>query len=102
MREATKALPEGSKVVSNQMGRFLAKKGPTHGATTEVFYYSYVLLEKMRLKAGKPKSKKRLEMEQQWASEGGMDRTHDSKTSHYLCRADERPYEDQYGKMHFG
>lgn len=40
-----------------QLARFLSQKGPLSGNTSVVFYASYVLLEKMRIRDLKPRSK---------------------------------------------
>jgi hypothetical protein len=53
---------------SRQMPTFLNKKGPTSGADSPVFYASYVFFEKLRIKKNKPKSKKRVEMEETWTA----------------------------------
>ena len=49
-------------VDGRRMGDFMKKKGPQAGASTMAFYAAYVYFEKMRLKDGKKKSKKRQEM----------------------------------------
>lgn len=66
------ALPANSEMqgTARQMTTFLNGKGPTKGAESNVFYTSYVFFEKMRVKQGKPKNKKRQEMEAEWGPEG--------------------------------
>ncbi|ORY09173.1 hypothetical protein BCR34DRAFT_568903 [Clohesyomyces aquaticus] len=85
------------KVQSKQLADFRSKKGPYSGNTSIVFYGAYVFFEKLRVKEGKPKSKKRLDMEMIHGPSGGMDteRTHDR----ILCRSDMVPVMDQYGVM---
>jgi hypothetical protein len=63
-----------------QLTRFRNSKGALTGAKSLVFYAAYVFFEKMRIKEGKPKSKHRLEMEEEWGREG-IDRTVDGNSS---------------------
>ncbi|KAK1963971.1 hypothetical protein LY78DRAFT_659813 [Colletotrichum sublineola] len=62
------AYPAGSdhKIAPNLLTNFLSKKGPSAGNTSSVFYAAYVFFEKLRVRDGKPKTKKREEMETQW------------------------------------
>lgn len=53
----------GQKIQSKQLTDFRSKKGAGAGNTSIVFYTAYVFFEKMRLAAGKPKSKHRKDME---------------------------------------
>lgn len=55
-----------------QLARFRSKKTPDGGNSNGIFYGAYVFFEKLRVKEGKPKSKFRLEMENEWAGEGGF------------------------------
>lgn len=74
-RELSKLQAPGEGALqSAQMTSFLRKKGVMSGNTSKVFYCAYVYFEKLRLKEGKKKSKKREEMEGVWAGEGGVDR----------------------------
>lgn len=63
---------------SAQLARFRNTKGPLSGAKSPLFYGAYVFFEKLRVKEGKPKSKRRMEMEEIWGEQGGLDRRHDS------------------------
>ncbi|KAK3079132.1 hypothetical protein LTS18_005662, partial [Coniosporium uncinatum] len=60
-----------TKIQGGQVDRFRSMKGADAGNTNCVFYAAYVLFEKQRLAAGKPKSKHRLQMEREWP--GGFD-----------------------------
>ena len=60
-----------------------------------VYYGSYVFFEKLRLRDGKPKSKKRLGTEAAWAFEGGVNRKRQGK---YLCGVGDVVYEDEFGR----
>jgi hypothetical protein len=64
----------GAKIQSTQLARFRAMSGPNQGGDNKIFYAGYVFFEKKRIAEGKPKSKKRQEMEEQWP--GGVDRTY--------------------------
>ena len=99
LREVSKMLSKPKKIQSKQLQDFLGKKGALAGNTSSVYYGSYVLFEKMRLKAGKKKSKTRLETEEEWAEQGGIDRKRANRA--YWCLGDERPVEDKYGKVSF-
>ncbi|CAN9290451.1 unnamed protein product [Alternaria sp. RS040] len=58
---------------ARQLSAFRSKKGALNGNTSGVFYGAYVYFEKLRIKEGKPKSKKRQEMEEIHAKDGGLD-----------------------------
>lgn len=60
------------KLTSAQLSHFRSKKGAYEGNTTLIFYGAYVFFEKLRIKEGKPKSQKRLEMEGLHAERGGL------------------------------
>ena len=63
---------KGSKIQSGQLARFRAMSGANQGGDNKIFYTAYVFFEKKRIAEGKPKSKKRNEMEEIWP--GGVDR----------------------------
>ena len=65
---------EAKKLQSKLLKDFQAKKGPLPWNTSSVYYGSYVFFEKLRLRDGKPKTKKRLGTEAAWGFEGGIDR----------------------------
>jgi hypothetical protein len=48
---------------SKKVSDFRSKKGPYAGNTSAIFYGAYVHSEKMRIQEGKPKDKKRLDMD---------------------------------------
>ncbi|KAI1204611.1 uncharacterized protein F4807DRAFT_328264 [Annulohypoxylon truncatum] len=72
--------PKIKGIQSKQLDDFLRGKGPKTGAKSTVFYAAWVYFEKLRIAAGKPKSKHRKEMEEIWAWRGGFDRTTDHRT----------------------
>ncbi|KAK3694367.1 hypothetical protein B0T22DRAFT_477121 [Podospora appendiculata] len=55
-----------ARIQGSQLARFRGKKGANAGATSAVLYGACVFFEKLRIKAKKPKSKTRLEMEKVW------------------------------------
>ena len=59
-------------IQSSQLSRFRNSKGPNTGNTSSVFYAAYGFFEKLRIKAGRPKSRQRMEMERIWPN--GVDR----------------------------
>ncbi|KAK1633796.1 hypothetical protein BDP81DRAFT_396540 [Colletotrichum phormii] len=75
-----------------------AIKGPASGNTSSVFYAAYVFFEKLRVRDGKPKTKKREEMEEEWPT--GMD-TKQQLDGWVTCLAGEKPHIDKYGKTRF-
>ena len=82
---------------------FMDQQGPSAGGHSGVFYAGYVFFEKLRIRDGKPKTPKRLEMERVWA--GKVDpftgRAGVWFPRSFLCRVGETPVEDQYGMIHF-
>ncbi|KAK4216951.1 hypothetical protein QBC37DRAFT_278237, partial [Rhypophila decipiens] len=87
-----------SQIQGTQIARFRGMHGANIGAKHLVFYGAYVFFEKIRIKEGKPKSAKRLEMEKLWGPEG-FDRDHDHRTG-YFVHESEHITSDQYGKVH--
>ncbi|KAF1842934.1 uncharacterized protein K460DRAFT_367871 [Cucurbitaria berberidis CBS 394.84] len=87
------------KLTSPQLSAFRSKKGAYEGNTSGVFYGSYVYFEKLRIKEGKPKSKKRTEMEDIHAKDGGMETKR--LMNYTLCTSDKRPVMDSYGRLGF-
>lgn len=63
----------GAAPTPGQLATFMEKKGALKGNISVIFYSSYVLLEKMRVRDGKEKTKFRKEMEEKWAAEGGVE-----------------------------
>ena len=96
LRALSTSFPEDNprKIGSKQLKDFTSKKGPMAGSSSGVFYASYVYFEKLRIKQGKKKGKKRVEMEEQWGGKGGFPRTGEVR---WTCRVNERPVMDQYG-----
>lgn len=85
------------KIQSAQLSAFRSKKGAWEGNTSAVFYGAYVFFEKMRIAEKKPKSKKRVEMEEIHSREGGVD----TKRRHqrFWVMKGEAPYVDEYGRV---
>jgi pyruvate/2-oxoglutarate dehydrogenase complex dihydrolipoamide acyltransferase (E2) component len=83
---------------SPQINTFMRQKGPLEGNSSGIFYGAYVYFEKLRIKNGKSKSKKREEMEQKWGPEG-VDRA--AGGGAFGCRAGEVPVQDSYGCITF-
>lgn len=94
------AVPDGKSPSSRQLTTFLDKKGgPMKGNTNPVFYPSYVLFEKMRIRDGKDKTKFRKEMEEKHAKKGGVNI--DVSTDRPLwMHVSERAYTDRWGCLH--
>ncbi|KAF9880827.1 hypothetical protein CkaCkLH20_01869 [Colletotrichum karsti] len=86
------------KTAPSLLANFLAKKGPTGGNTSSVFYAAYVFFEKLRIRDGKAKTKTREEMEATWGAEG-FDREHDASRGVW-CHASEAATVDKHGKLH--
>ncbi len=93
---ANRALPEDSdrKAGSQTLTKFLNAKGPRKGAEGNVFHTAYVFFEKLRIKQGKPKSKKREEMEKAWGRQG-IDLEDSSRTRVFVGPNLPPVYEDQ-------
>jgi hypothetical protein len=89
---------EQRKFAAGQVQDFLRKTGPMAGASSGVFYGAYVFFEKLRVRNGKPKSKKRLEMEELWKRKGGLKR---EEIGRVTCRFDEAFWVDSMGKLQF-
>lgn len=85
--------PQGMSTTS--LKTFLSQHGCMQSAGSPIFYAAFVFFEKLRIKEKKPKNKKREEMERVWGK-GGMERI---SSRHIICRADERPTEDEYGRI---
>jgi hypothetical protein len=103
------------KIQSKQLADFMDKDGATGGSTSRVFYGAYVYFEKLRLAAhveaqhdahgtdrdavdveGAPKSAHRLEMEDQWAGQGGLPR---ERPRGYLVAPGYGVYSDGLGRV---
>ena len=93
-RELSKCTPTA--VAPDQITRLLSKKGPLAGNANAAFYASYVYFEKLRLKEGKAKSKKRQEMEEVHGNKGIMiDRA--IETVHFKMLKGDSVSIDKYG-----
>lgn len=80
------------------ISKFQQKSGPLAGNSNRVFYAAYVFFEKLRLKDGKAKSKKRTEMEKAHGAKGVMtDRP--IETVHFKTISGDSVYIDKYGKI---
>ncbi|KEQ79565.1 hypothetical protein M438DRAFT_283436 [Aureobasidium pullulans EXF-150] len=87
-----------SQIQSGQLTKFRSYKGADTGNTSCVFYAAYVFFEKMRIAEGKPMSKHRQEMESIWGDSGGFNITRGHHRG-YLCLGDEKPVQDQFGRI---
>jgi hypothetical protein len=67
-----------------------------NGNTSGMFYGAYVYFEKLRIKEGKPKSKKRREMEEIHAKDGGLDTKR--MQDRLLTLAGDHWHHDAYGR----
>ncbi|RVX67235.1 hypothetical protein B0A52_09272 [Exophiala mesophila] len=74
-----------------------AKRGPTSGAESKVFYGAYVYFEKLRTKEAKAKSKKREAMENAWGRKG-MKLT-DTFRGPLFVGPKDIPTEDEFGRF---
>jgi hypothetical protein len=97
LREIAKCIPGTPELSSQRLKTFLNNKGPRAGSDSPIFYGAYVWFEKLRIKAGKKKNKKREEMENVWAKKGGVER--DAAKGGWTCGA--APTIDKYGQVHF-
>jgi hypothetical protein len=86
------------KPTSRDLSAFPSKKEPYAGNMSAIFYGAYVYFEKLRIKEGKPKGKKRQEMEEVHARNGGLDT---KRVDWVLCRSNERPTVDGMGRLGF-
>ncbi|KIX93607.1 uncharacterized protein Z520_10785 [Fonsecaea multimorphosa CBS 102226] len=91
--------PTTKTATAAQLSAFLKRKGPTGGAESPVFYNSYIFFEKLRIQRGKPKTKKRQEMETVWGADG-ME-LGDMGKRRFFCHKDSRPVINQYGVLSF-
>lgn len=98
LREIAKTYPEPKKIQSKVLNDFLGKKGASAGNTSSVFYASYVFFEKLRIWDNKPKSKHRLQMEEEYAEDGGFDTKHRHDRCYVFTGESIR--EDKLGKLH--
>ena len=114
IRLISAALPATSamKPTVRQFPTFVNKKGPTSGADSAVFYASYVFFEKLRVKKNKPKSKKRLQMEEIWTAKSAYEvgvgvvlrdgmQLRDNTKQRFLMQKGEKVHENQYGEISF-
>ena len=85
-------------IQSKQLTDFTGKHGPMAGNSSKVFYAAYVYFEKLRVKHGKPKSKKREEMEKTWAHEGGVDISFNHASRGLWVHDDDHVSVNKYGR----
>jgi hypothetical protein len=81
---------------ARQLSAFRSKKGAVNGNTSGIYYGAYVYFEKLRIKEGKPKSKKREEMEEIHAKDGGIDTK--NMQDRLLTIAGDSWHHDAYGR----
>ncbi|KAF4465731.1 hypothetical protein FALBO_7406 [Fusarium albosuccineum] len=99
IRKLNEGLPPGRSVSPANLRYFMGRKGVREGNTNVTFYAAYVFFEKKRIKANKPKTEFRLDMEETWGSEG-FDIKNGSNTG-FFCLNNEVPYVDRFGKIQF-
>jgi hypothetical protein len=80
---------------AQQYKTFMKGSKSMQGAEKDIFYGAYVYFEKLRIKQGGKKTKKREEMEKIWAPEG-VPRT---QTDRLTLFRGERAFFDQYGQL---
>lgn len=90
-----KAMLEAFHAGPQQYKTFMKGTRSMQGAEKDVFYGAYVYFEKLRIKQGKKKSKKREEMESIWGPQG-VPRVQTDRLT--LCKG-ERAFYDQYGQL---
>jgi hypothetical protein len=96
MREVAKEYKTKARPIqSKQLKDFLEKKGATAGASSAVYYGSYVYFEKLRLKNGEKKSKKRVEVEENVPD--GM--SLEQRRGGYIVPVGTEIYEDEFGRV---
>ncbi|KAK4923800.1 hypothetical protein LTR66_016492 [Elasticomyces elasticus] len=96
-REMSKLIPGEAVVSANTLANFRSKSGSASGATASPFYAGYVYFEKIRVRDGKGKTKKREEMEGVWG-EKGMDLENDSSRP-ITMHISQAAYFDKHGKL---
>ena len=84
------------KIQGKQLSDFRGRKGATAGNTSVVYRGAYMYFEKLRLKADKPKTKHRLEMEKTWKN--GFD-TDKMPPRYFHGRPGDYVTEDAMGRM---
>ncbi|KAH8172228.1 hypothetical protein LIA77_08996 [Sarocladium implicatum] len=94
-RALTRQYPEGSdkSVSPANLRYFMDQKGVVGGSSSLAFYAGCCLLEKLRIKKGKPKSGFRYEME----AMHGPDGLETKQNQSYIVSAGRTPYINQYG-----
>jgi len=85
------------KIQSSQLSGFRSKKGAYDGNTSAVYYGAYVFFEKMRIAEKKPKSKKRLKMEEIHSIHGGMDT--ERRHEYFTLLPGTAPHVDKGGRV---
>ncbi|KPM40618.1 hypothetical protein AK830_g5970 [Neonectria ditissima] len=99
VREISKTFTDGRKVSPANLRYFMGRRGVIDGNTNVTYYAAYVFFEKQRIKAGKPKTKFREEMEKVHKGTG-VD-TENSASGGVFTLADETVTLDKYGRMLF-
>jgi hypothetical protein len=100
LRQLCKCFPQPKKLQSRQLKLFLELTGSVRGCESAIYYGAYVYFEKLRIINGEAKSTKRLELEEDWESEGGMSRKRDRQS--YIVMAGTAVYVDEYGHIFTG
>lgn len=95
VREISKTFTDDRKVSAANLRYFMGRSGVIDGNTNITYYAAYVFFEKQRIKAGKPKTKFREEMEKAHKA-GGVDTEHNSNGGMWMS-GDETATMDKYG-----
>ena len=94
----TSSIPQGMSPAA--LKTYLSVKGHGHGNSSPITYAAYCYFEKLRMKQGKAKSKKRQEMEKVWGPKG-MSLVADANRS-VIMRFDSVMWTSQYGEVEIG
>jgi hypothetical protein len=82
-----------------QLNTFRGQKGPVSGNTSCVYYAAYVFFEKERLAAGRPKTQHRVDMEDAWGVDHGVDVKTVLKNSQYFTLPGEKVVMNNLGRV---
>ena len=93
------AEPPSSGLGASSLRTFQSHSGASAASKMPIFYPAYVYFEKLRIKQGKPKTKKRQEMEKVWGA-NGMEKL--DLTGGVLMKDGDTIWTDQFGHIEFG
>ena len=84
---------------ASSLRTFQSHAGASAASKMPIFHAAYVYFEKLRVKQGKPKTKKRQEMEKVWGA-NGMEKL--DLTGGVLMKDGDTIWTDQFGHIEFG